>query len=216
MMTTPPHAGIIALAAGALVACASTNRREWLGVPASTPVSLPALAPSVAGGNGDRAEPPPLAAPSAEPESAPSPKPVGRFADRRANEALDRLAPLVVVAEQRRGKVITLLSDELGEPGQWALGSMGHLKLNEIAPALREQEGRTIVVQGYTDSNGTAALNEALSLLRAQAVCDYLVGQGVAVEALRAEGLGARRPVQGNGTPEGRAHNRRIEIVISR
>jgi peptidoglycan-binding protein ArfA len=63
---------------------------------------------------------------------------------------------------------------------------------------------------------GTAAANDALSLRRAEAVRDFLATKGVASESMRPEGLGARRPIAGNSTPDGRARNRRIEIVIAR
>jgi outer membrane protein OmpA-like peptidoglycan-associated protein len=88
--------------------------------------------------------------------------------------------------------------------------------LRELAVALRDQDGRTILIQGYTDSRGTPAVNDALSLQRAEAVRDFLTTQGVVAETMRAEGMGARRPVASNGTADGRAQNRRIEIVIAR
>jgi outer membrane protein OmpA-like peptidoglycan-associated protein len=142
--------------------------------------------------------------------------PASRFAQRRADEALDRLAALVTVAEERRGRVITLRSDDLGEPGGWVLSHSGSQRVDLLVAALREQDGRMIVVSGYTDSRGAPAANDALSLLRAQAVCDHLAGRGVGVGSLRVEGLGARRPLRDNGTADGRSENRRIEIVISR
>jgi outer membrane protein OmpA-like peptidoglycan-associated protein len=137
------------------------------------------------------------------------------FAERRASEALDRLAGLVTIRHEKRGAVITLSSDKLVDSGQWAITPSGQYSLRELAAGLRDQDGRTIFVQGYTDSMGTSAVNDAVSLRRAEAVRDYLITQGVAAEKLRAEGLGAKRPVAANGTPDGRAQNRRIEIVIA-
>ncbi|HMJ56064.1 MAG TPA: OmpA family protein [Polyangiaceae bacterium] len=136
------------------------------------------------------------------------------FAERRASEALDRLAGLVTIRREKRGAVITLASDKLVDSGQWALTSSGQYSLRELAAGLRDQDGRMILIQGYTDSMGTSAVNDALSLRRAEAVRDYLATQGVSAESMRAEGLGAKRPVAHNGTSDGRAQNRRIEIVI--
>lgn len=135
---------------------------------------------------------------------------------RRASEALDRLAMRIRISDERRGWVITLPSDELVEEGRWALGPVARFSLDKLVGALRAQDGRLILVQGYTDSLGPAASNDALSLRRAEAVCEYLVAQGVPVEALRVEGLGARRPMGDNATAEGRSRNRRVEIVIAR
>jgi outer membrane protein OmpA-like peptidoglycan-associated protein len=137
------------------------------------------------------------------------------FAERRASEARDHLAMLVNIRREKRGDVITLPTDKLVEPGQWAITATGVFTLQQLAPGLRDQEGHALLIQGYTDSMGTSAVNDALSLRRAEAVRDVLIAQGVAAESMRAEGLGAKRPVAGNSTPEGRAQNRRIEIVIA-
>ena len=69
-----------------------------------------------------------------------------------------------------------------------------------------------IEIQGHTDSGGSAAFNESLSLRRAEAVRDYLVAQGVPIRRLRAVGYGERFPIASNSTPEGQAENRRVEV----
>jgi outer membrane protein OmpA-like peptidoglycan-associated protein len=227
-MTMNGYAWVVVLGGVALVsvACAPTLASTWLAAPAPSvapaPTAPPAAVPDEVPG------PPPAEAPSVTVElcaeleplaarEAQTPvKPATEVAERRASEALDRLAASVGMTSQRRGKVITLRSDDMIDPGQWTLVPTARYWLDQLAPALREQEGHRIVVQGYTDSLGTAALNDALSLRRAQAVCNYLVTRGVPVHALRIEGLGARRPVGDNATPNGRAQNRRIEIVIGR
>jgi outer membrane protein OmpA-like peptidoglycan-associated protein len=136
------------------------------------------------------------------------------FAERQASEALDRLAGLVPIRHEKRGAVITLASDALVDSGQWALTTSGQYNLRELAAGLRDQAGRMIIIQGYTDSLGSAAVNDALSLRRAEAVRDFLTTQGVVADKMRAEGLGAKRPVASNGSADGRAQNRRIEIVL--
>jgi outer membrane protein OmpA-like peptidoglycan-associated protein len=70
-------------------------------------------------------------------------------------------------------------------------------------------------VEGHTDSTGSVAMNNELSLRRAMAARDYLIGQGVPASSIDVAGLGLSMPVGDNSTSDGRARNRRVEIVIS-
>jgi outer membrane protein OmpA-like peptidoglycan-associated protein len=70
-------------------------------------------------------------------------------------------------------------------------------------------------VEGHTDSTGSVATNNALSLQRAMAVRDYLIGRGVSAASIDVAGLGSSSPVDDNTTGESRARNRRVEIVLS-
>ncbi len=70
-------------------------------------------------------------------------------------------------------------------------------------------------VEGHTDSTGSYETNRSLSLNRALTVRDYLISQGVAASTIDVEGLGPDRPVAGNDTDEGRARNRRVEIILT-
>ena len=70
-------------------------------------------------------------------------------------------------------------------------------------------------VEGHTDSTGSDATNQELSTKRAIAVRDYLIGQHVAASTIDAEGLGSSNPIADNSTNDGRARNRRVEIVIT-
>jgi outer membrane protein OmpA-like peptidoglycan-associated protein len=72
-----------------------------------------------------------------------------------------------------------------------------------------------MVVEGHTDSQGSDDLNLKLSEDRAAAVRDYLVSRGVAADRLSAVGVGEKRPIADNTSAEGRANNRRVEIVIA-
>ncbi len=74
--------------------------------------------------------------------------------------------------------------------------------------------GIDVFVCGYTDSVGAPAYNLELSLKRAQAVSDFLRGHQVAKERMRIQGFGADYPVESNGTKEGRALNRRTEVLL--
>ena len=70
-------------------------------------------------------------------------------------------------------------------------------------------------VEGHTDSTGSVATNDALSLRRASAVRDYLIGQGLPSSNIDVAGLGSSMPIADNATADGRARNRRVEIVVS-
>ncbi|MDO5575829.1 MAG: OmpA family protein, partial [Fibrobacter sp.] len=73
-----------------------------------------------------------------------------------------------------------------------------------------------IEVHGHTDSDGNYDRNMELSQMRAESVCKYFVSQGIASSRVRAVGIGSKNPVGDNKTAEGRARNRRIEIVRSK
>ena len=75
-------------------------------------------------------------------------------------------------------------------------------------------DDKLVSVEGFTDSRGADDMNQKLSQDRANAVKDYLVSQGVKPEKLRALGRGEANPIASNDTAEGRANNRRVEIVI--
>ena len=81
----------------------------------------------------------------------------------------------------------------------------------ELRPEIAEAYAGIII--GHTDSTGSADYNLGLSMRRAQAVSDYLVSTGVAEEKLREVGRGEEDPIASNDTAEGRAQNRRVEII---
>jgi OmpA-OmpF porin, OOP family len=85
--------------------------------------------------------------------------------------------------------------------------------LNEIAGLLKNQPEWKITVEGHTDNVGAKAANQTLSQRRAEAVVTWLAGHGVDRTRLNAAGLGDTKPVQDNATEEGRAKNRRVELV---
>ncbi len=87
--------------------------------------------------------------------------------------------------------------------------------LDEVATALQSHdEVKHVVVEGHTDSSGSAKLNRKLSLARARAVRKYLVDKGVTASRLDARGFGPSQPVADNDTPDGREQNRRVEFII--
>jgi outer membrane protein OmpA-like peptidoglycan-associated protein len=86
----------------------------------------------------------------------------------------------------------------------------------DIVPQIEIARGMSIRVEGNTDSTGDTAINALLSHRRAQAIVDYLVMRGVPKNRLLARGNGASRPVASNETPQGRAQNRRTDILFIR
>jgi outer membrane protein OmpA-like peptidoglycan-associated protein len=85
--------------------------------------------------------------------------------------------------------------------------------LNEIVKLLKENADLKLRVEGHTDNQGNAAANQALSEKRAQAVVAWLTSHGIAATRLTAKGLGQTKPVADNGTEDGRAKNRRVELA---
>lgn len=135
-------------------------------------------------------------------------------AEKRAAAALASLNEIAKVKEESRGVVITLSGAVLFATGKYDLLPIAREKLNEVAKALQDQGFKSILVEGHTDSRGNAAKNEELSFKRAEAVRSHLVAQGIPPEKIRATGLGSSRPIADNATAEGRANNRRVEIIV--
>jgi len=170
----------------------------------------PALAiPECEGGAKPAAAPPaPAPAPVAAP-AAPAPMPAPAAAP--APIVAPTPAPQPVFRTSVTEKTVRL------EGANFATGSSRLLpgagaKLDEVVSAAREVPDMTMTVTGYTDSTGNAQSNVRLSQARADAVKAYLVGKGVAPSRITTDGKGAADPVADNGTAEGRAKNRRVEI----
>jgi outer membrane protein OmpA-like peptidoglycan-associated protein len=87
--------------------------------------------------------------------------------------------------------------------------------LDQFAQGLNTQPNTEIRIVGHTDSTGTDAINNPLSIDRANSARDYLATRGVDARRIATEGRGAREPIADNGTDAGRARNRRIEIFLA-
>ncbi len=87
--------------------------------------------------------------------------------------------------------------------------------LTRAAQTLVQYPDTTLTVAGHTDNTGSDAINEPLSQRRAQAVAAYLNQRGVATSRLSTVGYGSRQPIASNATAEGRAQNRRVEVLIN-
>jgi outer membrane protein OmpA-like peptidoglycan-associated protein len=133
-------------------------------------------------------------------------------AEARNEDALRRLDN--VREEGARGTVITLPTGILFATGKTELLPASTTQLDQVVAALEKVGERDVVVEGYTDSVGGEEANQSLSQRRAEAVRSYLVAHGLPPVRVSARGMGPARPLGDNATVEGRAKNRRVEIVI--
>jgi outer membrane protein OmpA-like peptidoglycan-associated protein len=134
----------------------------------------------------------------------------------RAARAMESLNKIAQVKEEARGMVITLSGQVLFVTGKSELLPAARDQLDQVAIALKDQGSlKPMVVEGYTDSVGSDATNQKLSKDRAESVRAYLVSKGVPSDKITSVGKGKANPVASNDTPEGRANNRRVEIIVA-
>ena len=87
--------------------------------------------------------------------------------------------------------------------------------LERFAQTLNENPAATVTIIGHTDSTGSDAINNPLSIDRANAARDYIVSRGVSPQRIATDGRGSREPVADNSTAQGRDKNRRVEIYVA-
>ena len=127
----------------------------------------------------------------------------------------DALAALAAVKQEPRGLVVTLSGSVLFASGQATLLAEAQERLGQVATALMDSSPRRpLIVEGHTDSDGSEAYNLDLSQRRADTVRDFLITRGYQGGLIQAHGIGEARPIASNDTPEGKANNRRVEIVV--
>ena len=137
-------------------------------------------------------------------------------AEKCERQAFDDLQHIAWIKREDRGIVITLSGSVGFGKDQHTLQPASFLRLERVASALnRATPDATVVIEGYTDANGSVERNKELSLARAEAVAEFLVAHGVARRRITSMGFGPERPIGDNHTLEGRAQNRRVEIVVS-
>jgi outer membrane protein OmpA-like peptidoglycan-associated protein len=136
--------------------------------------------------------------------------------EQRTADARAELAKLAAVKEEERGLVVTLSGGVLFRSAKSTLLSSAQVKLDQVAKALLAVRARNLIVEGHTDSQGSESYNQGLSQRRADTVRDYLVQRGYPADRIQARGKGKGSPIADNASPEGRANNRRVEIVIER
>jgi outer membrane protein OmpA-like peptidoglycan-associated protein len=136
-------------------------------------------------------------------------------ADAQVAAARAALAKLVSVKEEARGTVVTLSGSVLFRSNEAVLMPGAASRLDQVVAAFATETERHMMVEGYADSRGSNAHNLDLSQRRADAVRSYLVHRGYPAEHVSAQGMGEVRPIADNATAEGRANNRRVEIVLA-
>jgi outer membrane protein OmpA-like peptidoglycan-associated protein len=139
----------------------------------------------------------------------------GRLAaEQKATDAMEALSRSLATKHDERGTVITISGGVLFVTGKADLLPGAKAQLDLVGDALKVQAEHHFTVEGHTDTQGTDAINDDLSQRRADAVRDYLIVRGVAADAISSKGYGSHRAVADNKTVEGRAMNRRVEIVV--
>lgn len=128
--------------------------------------------------------------------------------------AADALAKLAAVREDARGLVISLTGSVLFTTNQSTLLPSAEARLEQVASVLLEAPDRELLVEGHTDSQGSDGYNQTLSQARADRVRDLLVKNGYRSTLIKSSGMGETHPVADNATADGRANNRRVEIVV--
>jgi len=136
-----------------------------------------------------------------QPKEAPKPAP--------AAEAPKPAAKPKPVAEK-----VTFAADVLFDFDKSDIKPEGRSKLDDLAGKMKTINLEVVIAIGHTDSIGTDAYNQKLSVRRAEAVKKYLSSKGVEGNRIYTEGKGEKQPVASNKTKEGRAKNRRTEIEV--
>ena len=109
---------------------------------------------------------------------------------------------------------MTYAADAFFDFDKSVLKPAGKAKLDDIVSKVGGLNLEVIIAVGHTDSIGTDAYNQKLSVRRAEAVKAYLVSKGIEKNRVYTEGKGEKQPVADNKTSEGRAKNRRVEIEV--
>jgi outer membrane protein OmpA-like peptidoglycan-associated protein len=125
-----------------------------------------------------------------------------------------QLNMILQTRDTARGLIVNM-SDVLFDTGKFTLRPLAREKLAKISGIVLAHPGLRLEVEGHTDSVGGEEYNQKLSEQRAGGVRDYLVSQGLPIDAITARGFGKTQPVADNSTAAGRQQNRRVELVVS-
>jgi outer membrane protein OmpA-like peptidoglycan-associated protein len=129
-------------------------------------------------------------------------------------DLLDRLNAALPTRESDRGLISEIGGVEFAT-GTASINTSARENLAKFSGVVASYPNLRFNVEGHTDSTGSVATNNALSMQRAITVRDYLIGQGVAASHIDVAGLGSASPIADNATADARARNRRVEIVLS-
>lgn len=139
----------------------------------------------------------------------------GAYMDVQARKLREELQGTGVQVAQEGGRVYLIMPGNVTfDTNQATIRPGFQPVLNSVAKVINEYDKTMVEIIGYTDSTGSAATNNALSLRRANAVSNYLRLQGVDGNRIVTDGLGSQKPIASNGTAMGREQNRRVEITL--
>lgn len=138
---------------------------------------------------------------------------IGHQMDQQAKE-LKQNIPGATVERVGEGIQVTFSSGLLFDFDSDRVLGESAKNLKTLAKSLDKYPGSNLLVVGHTDSLGTSAYNQDLSLRRARATSAYLTSQGVLLERIKSDGKGESEPVADNNTEAGQARNRRVEVAI--
>ena len=139
---------------------------------------------------------------------------VGNLLDKQAAELEQNLDGRIGIVNTGNELIVTMPQDLLFPVDSASLRPDLQSDLRVLASSLNEYPNTTVDIIGHTDNTGEAGYNQGLSQRRAQGVAGILVGAGVTPGRVRSIGRGEDAPIASNLTPEGRAKNRRVEIII--
>ena len=123
-------------------------------------------------------------------------------------------APAPAAAAAAVSSKVTYAADAFFDFDKSVIKPEGKAKLDDLVGKVKAINLEVIIAVGHTDSVGSDAYNQKLSLRRSQAVKAYLVSKGIDKTRIYTEGKGEKQPVADNKTKEGRAKNRRVEIEV--
>ena len=146
-------------------------------------------------------------APPPAPPAPPAPAPVAQVS--LASKLID-----LGFEKTDEGYVLNLPGPLLFETGSDVLSENAKVVIGKLADDLRILEIKKLRLFGHTDNVGSAEFNRTLSTKRAESVAQAVSQHGFAQENLERRGFGFDRPLAGNDTPEGRAKNRRVAVIV--
>ena len=123
-------------------------------------------------------------------------------------------APVAPVAPATVATKVTFAADAFFDFNKSVVKPEGKAKLDDLVGKIKDINLEVIIAVGHTDSVGSDAYNQKLSVRRSEAVKAYLVSKGIEKNRVYTEGKGEKQPVADNKTAEGRAKNRRVEIEV--
>lgn len=144
---------------------------------------------------------------------------IGRRMDKQKAELEKQLgdAKVETVTDKNNLQAIkvTFADGILFQTGKSELSSSSIAALTKFAESLKANPDTDVTIYGHTDNTGTHAVNEKVSLARAESVAKFLINKSVPASRITTQGLAYDEPVADNSTAEGRAKNRRVEIYIT-